>query len=367
MVAGVVSDSPQMPTGLTWGAPAAPYHGPNNWLQIMASQPTTVTISPSDNLPTTTVVPSPDGGAPYGGPPDGGAPEDLSAPAYIPRSFHLQAGEYIQWNQSGETSGTIIASDKPVAVISGNGAFFVGAGDADAEHEQLWPISALGWEYALAPLGDGTPRRGVDAMKGHVYGVVAAVDGTTLTFDPPDVMPHAPTLTSGAYSVFSTAKPFLVHSQDAAHPFYIAQYLGGCVNDPNTGLCLGGPEMVNVLPPAQYLRSYVFYTDISYQSTSLVVTRVKGANGFQDVDIGCSGAVTGWVDIGSTGKYQSAVVDLQLGGTPNGSCSNGPQTAKSAGAFGITVWGLDQAASYAYPVGGNLATINPVVVQPGAQ
>jgi hypothetical protein len=26
------------------------------------------------------------------------------------------------------------------------------------------------------------------------------------------------------------------------------------------------------------------------------------------------------------------------------------------------VWGLDDAASYAYPAGGNVATINPVVV-----
>ena len=45
-------------------------------------------------------------------------------------------------------------------------------------------------------------------------------------------------------------------------------------------------------------------------------------------------------------------------------CENGSQTAESEGRFGITVWGLDTFASYAYPAGGNAAPINTVVVVP---
>jgi hypothetical protein len=48
----------------------------------------------------------------------------------------------------------------------------------------------------------------------------------------------------------------------------------------------------------------------------------------------------------------------------NGTCDNGPHTASSAGPFGLMVWGLDSASSYGYPAGGNIATINTVVVPP---
>ena len=42
-------------------------------------------------------------------------------------------------------------------------------------------------------------------------------------------------------------------------------------------------------------------------------------------------------------------------------------TATSSGPFGLTVWGLDNFASYAYPAGGNVASINTVVVPPTPQ
>jgi hypothetical protein len=51
----------------------------------------------------------------------------------------------------------------------------------------------------------------------------------------------------------------------------------------------------------------------------------------------------------------------------NGSCQNGPHSAKSAAPFGLTVWGLDSAASYGYPAGTNVASINTVVIPPNPQ
>jgi len=47
---------------------------------------------------------------------------------------------------------------------------------------------------------------------------------------------------------------------------------------------------------------------------------------------------------------------------PVGNCTNGRHSASSAGAFTIMVWGLANFASYAYPAGGNVGKINPVVV-----
>ena len=59
------------------------------------------------------------------------------------------------------------------------------------------------------------------------------------------------------------------------------------------------------------------------------------------------------------------VCDIVKGGvSQHNNCQNGPHTASSKGPFGLTVWGEDSAASYGYPAGGNLATINSVVVPP---
>ena len=42
----------------------------------------------------------------------------------------------------------------------------------------------------------------------------------------------------------------------------------------------GDPEFVNVIPPAEYLSSYVFFTDPTYPETDLVVVRTLGSGGF---------------------------------------------------------------------------------------
>jgi hypothetical protein len=45
-------------------------------------------------------------------------------------------------------------------------------------------------------------------------------------------------------------------------------------------------------------------------------------------------------------------------------CKTSRHEATSAGAFGVTVGGTDWFASYGYPAGGNIGTINNVVVPP---
>ncbi|NOT29778.1 MAG: hypothetical protein HOP15_04930, partial [Planctomycetes bacterium] len=42
------------------------------------------------------------------------------------------------------------------------------------------------------------------------------------------------------------------------------------------------------IPPQQYLRSYVFFTDPTYSETNLVVVRAKTPNGFADVSLDCT-------------------------------------------------------------------------------
>jgi hypothetical protein len=166
---------------------------------------------------------------------------------------------------------------------------------------------------------------------------------------------------------FEATGPFTINSQDSMHPYYVGQYMSGCEvtggtrsGDGGAG-CLGDEEYVNILPPAQWLSSYVFFTDPTYTTTNLVITRKLTNGAFQDVTVDCLGVVSGWQPVGSSGEYEITNVDLQRD-TPVGSCTNGLHTASSGGAFNIMVWGLATYASYAYPAGGNVGKINPVVV-----
>ncbi len=92
------------------------------------------------------------------------------------------------------------------------------------------------------------------------------------------------------------------------------------------------------------------------------MTRQQVNGRFYDVNLDCLGALDGWQPLGTDGEYEYTNVDLTRVGIPYGACDNGPHTADSDAPFGITVWGLDEWASYAYPAGGNIGVINNVVV-----
>jgi hypothetical protein len=189
------------------------------------------------------------------------------------------------------------------------------------------------------------------------------VDGTALSSDPPQ--PGTPaTLNRGQVSVFFTSQVFHVKAQDNDHPFYMAAHMTGS----GEGSGIGDPEYVNVIPPQQFLDSYLFVTDPTYRYTSLVLTRQKGKDGlFKDVTLDCMGPITGWQPVGSGGAYETIRMLIVQNGQNVGGCSNGVHTATSDVPFGLTVWGYDQDVSYGYPAGMSLQPINNVVVPPVPQ
>ena len=327
-----------------------PYRGTGSpqWGQLVASQDATqVTILPSVALPAGTNV--------------------NAAAKNVASTYTLNAGEYIQWQESNEMSGTIIQSTKPVSFFGGQGYDCYSSststgGGCDSAHQQIPQVSAFGSEYAVAPYA----TRRLDLKEESIrYRFVGAVAGTTLTYSP--AVPGAPT-TMGVGQVvdFEATGPFVAKAQDNNHPFYVAQIMPGCSVTSGSrppGGCLGDEEYVNILAPGQFLTKYVFFSDPTYPTTNLVFTRVK-AGTFKDVKLDCAGTLTGWKPLGSTGQYEYTDVDLIRGGVKNGTCDNGPHVADSAAPFGVMVWGLDSASSYAYPAGGNVAPINSVVVPP---
>jgi hypothetical protein len=288
-----------------------------------------------------------------------------AARANVKSTYTLNAGEYIQFEEGTvDMSGSIMQSDKPMLFMGGNSYICYqsatsSGGGCDSAHQNTPPVSALGSDYVAAPW---KTRRGANQPESVGYRIMAPVAGTTLTFDPP-VAGAPATLAAGQLAEFQATTAFRVKSQDAAHPFHLAQIMSGCMVSGGNGE-LGDEEFVNVVPPAQFLQKYVFFTDPSYGTTTLAVTRLKTASGFKDVNIKCLGNVTGFTPVGSSGEVEVATVDLVRDRRGLGTCANGSQTAESEGPFGITVWGLDRFSSYAYPAGGNVAPINAVSVPP---
>jgi hypothetical protein len=323
---------------------AKPSSGPP-WGQIVASEnATTVQILPPIALPPAGPVPA--------------------APANVTTTFQLAAGEYVQWQLGSgqEMSGMIIQADKPVSFTGGDAyicyqSLTSSGGGCDSAHQMIPPLQALGFEYVAPPYAD---RGGIP--ESIPYRMVGVVDGTQLAYDPAPPAGAPSVVNAGQVVGFEATGPFTVTSQDEDHPIYIGQMMTGCFTGNNSGL--GDEEYVNILPPAQFLKKYVFFTDPSYPTTNLVLTRVNDGTGFKDVNVDCLGVIQGWQPVGQAGKYEIAKVDLIRFNVPNMGCTNGPHTAQSDGPFGLMVWGLDNYSSYAYPAGGSVATLTTIVVPP---
>jgi hypothetical protein len=338
--------------------PAGTFEPPGPlWLQVVGAQDgTTVEIRPTADL-----EPGPD---------VEGAAKD------VVKTFTVDAGEYVQWEVAagaGDASGTLILSDKPVALHTGNRFLRLQpmmAPGGEATHQQNHAVTALGYEYVAAAY---ETRRADLAPEEIEYRVVGAVDGTTLTYDPP--VPGAPaTLAQGQVVDFAATGSFQIRSQDAEHPFVLSQIMDTC-NIPGgtrpgaTAMgfmqLLGDEEWVVLLPPAQFLQEYIFFTDPSFATTNLVVTRVDDGDGFKEVTVDCLGTIGGWQPVGGDARFEVTTVDLIRADVGVNGCTNGQHTAESEGKFGLVVWGLDSYSSYAYPAGGNAIALTDLVIPPG--
>jgi hypothetical protein len=301
-----------------------------------------------------------------------GGTDVASAPANTPTDYVLNRGEVLQFTQTAELTGSPILADKPIAIWGAASCLSVDVGETacDSAHQQIPPVKALGHEYVAVRYRD----RHQGLQENPPWRLVGAVDGTQLSWDPAPP-PGAPTtLDAGQFVKFFSPGPFIVRSQDADHPFYMAAYMEGCSKYASGGDCRGDPEYVNVIPPEQYLPRYTFFTDPTYPETNLVVTRKKTANGFAAVNLDCAGDLTGWQPVGTSGDYEYTHIDLVTGNfTPVGGCNNGIHEIESEGPIGLTVWGWGSSAttgfsttavSYAYPAGASIQPINQVVVPP---
>jgi hypothetical protein len=328
------------------------------------------------------------------------------SPAGSSITYVLDHGQYLQFTQPLELTGSAVQANKPVGVFGGGTLMDIPITKTRADHgeQMIPPVRALGSEYvAVRYRNRGSTEEVVP------WRVVGTVDGTTLTYDPPQT--GAPTsLAAGQLVEFNESGPFIVHSQDTGHPFYLASYMtSGCGADctfddagvpscPNTDGCplkgFGDPEFLNVVPPAQFLPRYTFFTDPTYPETNLVLVRVRDpqTNAMPTVTLDCAGVLGGWQAVGSSGKYEMTRTDLSTGDFQGvGSCNNGVHTITASlptttgtpptPQVGVTIWGWGNDAtwptdttvsdelnpkfsrwvSYGYPAGANFKALNSVI------
>jgi len=349
------------------------YQGYQPWIAIVASEDDTRV----DLVPTADIAPN------------GAQPGVLKGQT---GSFTLARGETLRLVQglgtlpSTELNGTVVQANHPIGMWGGSNGMCIPTDyeACDLAHQQVPPVSALGSEYVAVRY-----RNRYDGPEETPpWRILGVVPGTLLTYDPAPPAGAPSSLEQGQIARFRASGPFVVRSQDAAHPFYVSAHMTGCeyaamqANASDSGDCRGDPEFVNVVPAAQYLSNYVFFTDPTYPETNLVVVRKKSANTFADVTLDCAGTLGGWQPVGNSGDYQYTRVDLvRHDFEKQGNCDNGRHSMDSTGQFGVTVWGwgsaetkgdpqntmgpgifYSQAVSYAYPAGAGVAQVNGVVV-----
>lgn len=308
------------------------------------------------------------------------SPTVAGATKGTPATYALAKGQVLQFTQSTPLAGSVIQSTHPVGVWGGKTNLGIDACCDESAHQQIPPVRALGSEYAAVRY-----RNRYDGIEeAPPWRLIGAVDGTQLTYDPAPPAGAPTTLALGQVTDFHATGQFVVRSQDGQHPFYMSAHMTGAgLYDPDQQMPPTGPadgrgdaEFVNVVPPAEYLDKYVFFTDPTYPETNLVLVRVKGPQGFADVNLDCGGVLGGWQPLGAAGRYQFTRFDLvRHNFAPQGNCNNGRHEISSKQPFGLTVWGWGSAetgslgagfytqyVSYAYPAGAGVAPINNVEV-----
>lgn len=302
--------------------------GTGSALNVVATEDaTTITITPKVNTP-----------AGINGLP--------AMSAGVPTNIMLDKYDYIQIGTTSDLTGTLIDSDKAIAVFGGHTCANVPSNVAACDHveEQIFPLETWGTDYAASR----NPVRGGENMR---WRIIAAEDNTTINFDPPVAIGAMTTLDAGQMVEFDNFADFFISAND---PILVAGYMHGCTG---TNLwadsCPGDPYMVLMVPVEQYQQDYVFLVDSSYDQDFAKLVRPAGAA----VTVECLGVVPEdrWTPIGNSG-WDWATINMNPG---EAQCGPGTNQASSGEGFGVIVSGQAHAASYAYPGGLALEQINP--------
>ena len=252
-----------------------------------------------------------------------------------PAAFQLHQGDVLElFTFSGDLSGTGVAADSPVQVITGHFCTYIpdSMGYCDHLEESMFPLQTLSTEYVVAApilplLPEGKPR---------YLRIVATQDDTQLTYDPPQ---PAPTTLSRAGDVIEIAENAATFAIRSSKEILVAQFMEG----ETVGGEAGDPAMALAAPTVQWRDHYLFHAPQSYDINYADVVKPAGAQVTLD-----GAPLTGFTPIGGSG-FELARVQLRGG--------NGNHVLEADQPVGVSVYGYGQYTSYWYPGGLDLEEV----------
>jgi adhesin/invasin len=276
-------------------------------------------------------------------------------------SIELQKGDtyLVQGDVSsydGDLTGSEILADKPVAVFSGHvradvPQFYLNSNSQfnSRDHlvEQLPPVSAWGDSGVIAPFSASK------AILPDVVRIVGSQDHTILTFNG-----GTGTANINRGEIFEMPTVNGPVAINATHPILIGQYMHSSISIAS-GQSHGDPALAIIYPFDQFDSSYTFISIQNNAYTDNFINVVITPNGVKDITLdGKMLSPSLFKPISGT-SYYYAQIDLD---DPNNTYQpgQGSHIIRSSVPFGLTVYGLGEVDSYAYP-GGTL--IKPLEVR----
>lgn len=261
-------------------------------------------------------------------------------PAGTPFNITLNRGEaFLGLNPAtgADLTGTLIKADKPIVLTNGEKCIYVPPGYSACDHifEVAQPVQSWGQSALVAPL----PNR----PNGSVYRILASEDNTTVQRDGTVIS----NIDRGQF--IDTGVLADAHSFTADKPIFVVQYMTG---QSYPGSTSGDPAMGNMIPSAQYLRSYTFSTVGGNQFAQDYVSIIADDDDVSAGTILLDGTPVPAADFTAIGTSGFSFATEPL--------TSGVHTTASTSFHGITVEGYNNYDSYIYPGGAKFQFINPV-------
>ncbi len=236
---------------------------------------------------------------------------------------------------AGSLMGSIITSDKPVGLTSGNICTQIPYGIVACDHifEVGQPVQSWGNKVFVnnLPLRDN----------GSIYRIVASEDNTKITQDGSTIG----TIDRGDFIETDFLKDS--HVFEGNKPIYVVQFMPG-VGNPGTHNT-GDPAMGNMIPSEQYLSAYTFATVGAGQFSDNFVSIIAHNDDVGSLKLDGTTIPSGDYSAIPGTDYSAALKSIK----------EGTHTTSSSKGHGITVEGYNSADSYIYPGGARFQFINP--------
>ena len=246
-------------------------------------------------------------------------------------------------------SGAVIASNKPVAVFSGNECTYVPSNVWTCDHleEQTPGVRLWGTAFVAARMPVREVRGTPEAM---LWQIVASEDATTVEFDAPEGVTGVPTeavvLDGGELIELWVSGTFEQPGDFVATADKPIGLLGYMTSQENlvTVTDLGDPSMAYAVPLEQQLPRYVVLVPNGWDFDFAVLTRATGST------VSIDGVPV------DGGLFTLVNNDFEVARVP---IEDGVHRIESDEPLGVEIVGYDIQDSYAYSAGAGTMLINP--------